>query len=63
MQTHTTDQQVTGGWQPGHTVTYLGHPARVIHVFTTTANIYLTPPVQGMSRQQDVYLHALRPAP
>lgn len=47
--------------QPGDTVTYLGHQARVIHVFTTTANIYFAEPVHGQSRQQDVYLYALRP--
>lgn len=48
--------------QPGQQVTYLGHVARVIHVFTTTANIRFTAPVPGQSRQQDVYLTALRPA-
>jgi hypothetical protein len=48
--------------KPGDLVAYLGHAARVIHVFTTTANIRLTVPVAGMSRQQDVYLSALLPA-
>jgi hypothetical protein len=48
--------------QSGDLVAYLGHAARVIHVFTTTANIRLTVPVAGMSRQQDVYLSALLPA-
>ena len=48
--------------QAGDLVAYLGHLARVIHVFTTTANIRFTAPVAGLSRQQDVYLSALLPA-
>lgn len=47
--------------QPGQLVAYLGHVARVVHVFTTTANIRFTSHVPGQSRQQDVYLYALRP--
>lgn len=46
--------------ETGSTVTYLGHEATVIHVFTTTANIRLNKPVPGLSRQQDVMIGSLR---
>lgn len=46
--------------ETGSTVTYLGHEATVIHVFTTTANIRFNKPVPGLSRQQDVMLTSLR---
>jgi hypothetical protein len=45
--------------KPGDRVTYLGHEASVMHVFTLTANIRLAQPVRGLSRQQDVPLSAL----
>jgi hypothetical protein len=44
---------------PGARVTYLGHLAEVVHVWTYTASIRFTPAVRGLSPQMDMYLSAL----
>jgi hypothetical protein len=58
----TTTSKATAAMAPGDSVTYLGYPATVVHVFTTTANIRFTGRTGGMSRQLDAPITAIVPA-